>query len=94
MRHYVIPRRKNRGIGVSSCFKGGSSTALNSKQAVAMGQAVAMVTLLETEMLHQVEETGERREINSCYVALSEEINFILGINSALGSHLLGSEDT
>jgi hypothetical protein len=78
---------------VRSCFKSYSRKSFNNKQAVAMEQAVAMVTLLETEMLHQVGENGEYGGINSRYAALREEINFIWGINSASGSHLLGSED-
>jgi hypothetical protein len=48
-----------------------------------------MVTLSETEMLHQVEGNGEHGGINSCCAALRKKINFILGINSAFGSHLL-----
>lgn len=59
-----------------------------------MEQTVAMVTLLETEVLHQVEENGGHGGINCRCAAVREEINFILGINSDFGSHLLGSEDT
>jgi hypothetical protein len=53
-----------------------------------------MVTLLETETLHQVEQNEEHGGINSYYAALRKKINSILGINSAFGSNSLGSEDT
>jgi hypothetical protein len=52
-----------------------------------------MVTLSETEILHQVGENGEYNGMNCCYVAVGEETGFILGINAVAGNHFLGSED-
>jgi hypothetical protein len=46
-----------------------------------MEQAVAMVTLLETEMMHQVEANGEHGGIDSCYAALRQEINLFWGLS-------------
>jgi hypothetical protein len=55
-------------MGIRSCFKIRSSSSK---------QAVAMVTLSETEVLHQVGENGEYKGNNCCYAAVGEETGFI-----------------